>query len=93
MVLPEYIQIVGLGLDLAFSVAFLFFVVRFGSYWLGGIMLVQAGQFTLHAYYLVLERPQDRLHAIFNNVGVLMSVGLLVFGTYLHRRTDRLATD
>ena len=43
-------------------------VVRYASLWLGVTMMLQAVQFSLHAYYLVMERPHDLLHAWVNNL-------------------------
>ena len=34
--------------------------IRYGRLWLGGAMLFQAAQFSLHAFYLVTDRSQDR---------------------------------
>jgi hypothetical protein len=56
-----------LTVDLASSVVLLLLAVRYASLWLGGAMLLQSAQFSLHAYYLVMEMPQDRMHAWINN--------------------------
>jgi hypothetical protein len=68
-----------LALDFAFAVILLILAVRFASLWIGAAMLLQAAQFSLHAYYLVMELPQDRLHAWINNIndwGILVCICL-----------------
>jgi len=77
----EQIGLVLLGLDGALGLVFLALAVRYTSLWLGGAMLLQAAQFSLHAYYLVLDRHVDLLFAVVNNVvswGVLLAI---LFGT------------
>jgi hypothetical protein len=56
-----------LTVDLVASVVLLLLAVRFASLWLGAAMLLQSAQFSLHAYYLVMELPRDRMHAWINN--------------------------
>src|SRR5579859_764989 len=72
-----------LAVDFACAVVLLFLAVRFANLWIGAAMLFQAAQFSLHAYYLVLERPHDRLHAWVNNLDLLGIVISIVWGTGL----------
>jgi len=69
-------------------------VVRFAYRWLGVTMLLQAVQFSLHAYYLVMDMPPDRLHAWINNLnttGISLSI---MAGVYLAwRRRVALANE
>jgi hypothetical protein len=69
--------------DLIGSMGFLFLAVRFANLWVGAVMLVQAGQFSLHAYYLVMELPHDRLHAWLTNSGDWLIIVCLVAGTVI----------
>lgn len=55
--------------------------VRFASLWLGGAMLFYAAQFTLHSYYFVANRPDDRFHAVVNNLNVMGVILCLAVGT------------
>lgn len=64
-----------LAIDAVMAVGFLVLAIRYASLWLGGAMLFQAAQFSLHAYYLVMEKPYDRLYSIINNID---TVGVLV---------------
>jgi|SRR5580658_5600707 hypothetical protein len=57
-----------LAVDFVSSVIFLLLAIRYANLWIGGAMLLQSAQFGLHAYYLVMELPHDRLHAWVNNV-------------------------
>jgi len=83
-----------LVIDFFCAVAFLLLAVRYASLWLGAAMIFQAAQFSLHAYYLVMELPHDLLHAWINNTddwGILISI---VVGTVLAiRRRQSLARE
>ena len=83
-----------LAVDFAFAVILLVLVVRFASLWIGAAMILQAAQFSLHAYYLVMELPHDRLHAWINNTddwGILIAIAV---GTVLAiRRRKALARE
>ncbi|WP_426014624.1 hypothetical protein [Caulobacter sp. DWR2-3-1b2] len=58
-----------------YGLSFLLLALRYASLWLGGAMLLQAMQFSLHAYYIVGERPHDRTYGLVNN---LNSIGVLI---------------
>lgn len=61
----------------AMGVGFLFLAMRYMNAWLGVAMLLQAIQFSLHAYYLVGRLPRDRTFAMVNNldsIGVLLCI-------------------
>src|SRR5580698_7919047 len=83
-----------LVVDFGFAVILLFLAVRFASLWIGAAMILQAAQFSLHAYYLVMELPHDRLHAWINNTdnwGILIAIFV---GTVLAiRRRQALARE
>jgi hypothetical protein len=83
-----------LAVDFAFAVILLILAVRFASLWIGAAMILQAAQFSLHAYYLVMELPHDRLHAWINNTddwGILIAI---LVGTVLAiRRRAALARE
>jgi hypothetical protein len=87
-------ETVSLALDFACAVIFLLLAVRYANLWLGAAMIFQAAQFSLHAYYLVMELPHDRMHAWINNTddwGILVSIGV---GTVLAiRRRAALARE
>ena len=83
-----------LVVDFAFAVILLLLAVRFASLWIGAAMILQAAQFSLHAYYLVMEREQDSLHAWINNTndwGILISI--LVGTIFSIRRRKALARE
>ncbi len=66
--------------DAGLAMIFLGLAVRYASVWLGGAMLLQAVQFSLHAFYMVAERPHDRLYFRINNVDTLLVLAALAFG-------------
>lgn len=56
--------------------------MRYGALWMGAVMLFFAAQFSLHSYYLVADRnPNDRLHAIINNLDWNGVIWCLIIGT------------
>ena len=61
----EVLELVG---DFVCAVTLLMLAVRYASLWLGVTMLLQAVQFSLHAFYLVMELPHDLIHAWVNNL-------------------------
>ena len=66
-----------LALDFLCAVTFLLLAVRYANLWLGAAMIFQAAQFSMHAYYLVMELPHDRMHAWINHGddwGILISI-------------------
>ena len=79
-----------LAVDFVCAVIFLLLAVRYANLWLGAAMLFQAAQFSLHAYYLVMEMPHDLLHAWINNTddwGILTSIVAGVVLAMRRRRT------
>ena len=76
-------EVLELSADLVWAVALLMLVVRYASLWLGVTMLLQAVQFSLHAYYLVMERPHDLIHAWVNNLNEVGISGCIIMGTFL----------
>lgn len=67
--------------DALIAVAFLALTLRYGAVWLGVAMLLYAGQFALHSYYVVLDLPNDRLHARVNNLIFVSVILCIVVGT------------
>jgi hypothetical protein len=70
-------EVLELTIDFVWAIGLLLLVVRYAYRWLGVTMLLQAVQFSLHAYYLVMGLKPDRLHAWVNNldtVGISLSI-------------------
>ena len=80
--------------DFLLAVGFLALAVRYASLWLGGAMLLQAVQFTLHAWYMLGERRPDMFHVIVNNADTLGILLCIAIGTGVawRRRNTSLAT-
>jgi hypothetical protein len=76
-------EVLELAGDFVCAVALLILVVRYASLWLGATMLLQAVQFSLHAFYLVTERPHDLIHAWVNNLNEVGISICIVTGTVL----------
>ena len=87
-------EAVQLSADFVWAVGLLLLAVRFASLWLGVTMLLQSAQFSLHAYYLVMDRPHDLLHAWINNLNTLgISICVLVGALLAIRRRKMLARE
>lgn len=76
-------EVLELACDFVWAVGLLFLVVRYASRWLGVTMFLQAAQFSLHAYYLVMEKEHDLLHAWINNLDEVGISLCIVIGTAL----------
>jgi len=76
-------EVLQLASDLVWAIVLLMLVVRYAALWLGVTMLLQAVQFSLHAYYLVMERPHDLIHAWVNNLNEVGISICIVIGTIL----------
>ncbi len=88
---PASLEVLTLVLDGIFGLIFLGLAVRYTSLWLGAAMLLQAGQFSLHAFYYVTTKPVDRLFAIVNNLvswGILLSILLGTLGYWWVSRRE-----
>ena len=81
-----------LVIDAATALGLLVVVLRYGSLWLGGAMLLYAGQFTLHSFYFVTSRPTDNLHAAVNNLDFLAVITCLAVGTWVSIRRQSRAS-
>lgn len=95
---PAQFPTAALCVDGLLAVTFLALTLRFATWWLGAAMLLQAVQFSLHAYYYVSGRPHDLAFAVVNNVvswGVVFSILTGVFAFWLQPRTSayRLGTS
>lgn len=81
--------------DGVLAVGFLALAIRYASLWIGAAMLLQAGQFSLHAWYLVGEMPRDRFYAIANNLVTISILLCILVGTLIswsaRRRAARTA--
>lgn len=81
--------LVGEGL---LALGFLVLAIRYASLWLGGAMILQGMQFSLHAFYIVMEKPHDRLFAIVSNLVTLGIVLCILVGTTVTWRRRKAAT-
>lgn len=88
---PEARSTVILLIDGVAALALLLIAVRYASLWLGGIMVLQATQFTLHSVYTLSERAPDTAYSIINNVNFVGQLLCLVIGTFAAARKRRRA--
>lgn len=78
---PATEDLLQLGNDGVSALALLAVTLRFGSAWMGGVMLFFAAQFAMHSYYLVTDSPHDYLHALINNINWSGITWCLIIGT------------
>lgn len=79
-----------LVIDGGLAAAFLLLAMQFVSPWLGVAMLLQAIQFSLHAYYLVVEKAHDNLYKMVNNINTVGVMLCILAGTLLAWRQRRV---
>lgn len=77
--------------DGVFGTGLLILALRHTMTWLGVAVLLQAVQFSLHAYYLVAGKAYDQLYAMVNNFVSLGVLGCLLVGSLLAWRRRRRA--
>ncbi|OJU09867.1 MAG: hypothetical protein BGN86_00080 [Caulobacterales bacterium 68-7] len=83
-----------LAADAALAGAFLFLAVRYASLWLGAAMILQAGQFALHAIYTAGELAPDRRYAVINNLitlGIFLVILLATLARWMSRDARQAA--
>lgn len=85
------LQIVFLLIDCGLAVVFLALAVRYASLFLGAAMILQAAQFSLHAYYMVAERHLDSVYLLANNVISWLVLACIVIATLFTWQKRRAA--
>jgi cbb3-type cytochrome oxidase subunit 3 len=84
--------IISLCGDALTALGLLFVALRYASFWLGGVMLLYAAQFTLHSFYLVTGRSSDTpLHIVISDVNFAAILVCLTAGTTMAWRARRKA--
>ncbi|UAL11341.1 hypothetical protein K8940_03310 [Caulobacter segnis] len=71
----KFVQGLYLALDGLLALGLLLLALRHATRWLGVAVLLQAVQFSLHAYYIVVGRRYDGLYVLVNN---LVTMGVLI---------------
>ena len=88
----DSISVALLTVDGLLAIGFLALTIRYASLWLGAAMLLQAGQFSLHAWYLVSGLERDRLYAVANNLVTIGILACILVGTLIAwRRRSKAA--
>lgn len=68
LVAPDLQPMFFLAVDGALAAGFLFLALRYASLWIGAALLLQAVQFSMHAYYLLMNARPDYTYMAVNNV-------------------------
>jgi hypothetical protein len=83
-----------LVVDGILAAGFLFLALRYASLWLGMAMILQAVQFSLHAYYMVGEQKPDLTYLWINNCDSFGIILCIIGGTIVSwRRRVRAASE
>lgn len=80
-----------LVLDGVLALGFLVLSVRYASLWLGGVMLLQGVQFSLHAYFFVTKLTPGVTYAVVNNLVTCGTLVGILLGTVAYLRQTRAA--
>jgi hypothetical protein len=80
------VQLSQITLDGVTALSMLLLLLRYGSVWLGAIMLLYAAQFALHSFYLVTDRTRDMAHFVLNNLCFFGVTVALALGTLMSMR-------
>ena len=83
---PQLDSVIRLVNDGVTALVLLAITLRYGTPWMGGVMLFFAAQFSMHSYYLVMNRPNDYLHALINNIDFSGIIGCMIIGTFVSWR-------
>lgn len=86
----KFVQGLYLALDGLLALGLLLLALRHATRWLGVAVLLQAVQFSLHAYYIVVGRRYDGLYVLVNNL-VTMGVLICVLAGVILAKCERRA--
>ena len=79
----DMLPLVLLFAEFLLACGFLVLAVRYANLWLGAAMLLQAVQFSLHAWYLLVERPRDALFSTINNIDTVGILACVLMGSVI----------
>ena len=81
-----------LTFDGVMALSFLVLAVRYNYLWIALMMGAMSGYFAVHAYYLAMNLPLDRMFAILSNMATSVALLSLVIGVWTSRhRTEEQA--
>lgn len=75
------VEMIRLANDGLAAMALLAITLRYGSFWLGGAMLLYAAEFTVHSFYIVTGRAIDLPYIIISEIAWNGVIWSLILGT------------
>jgi hypothetical protein len=75
-----------LTIDGLMALSFLVLAVRYNYLWIALMMGAMAGYFSIHAYYLAMAIPLDKMFAISSNIATSVVLLSLMIGVWSSRR-------
>lgn len=68
------------------ALGFLILALRYGYLWIALMMAAMAGYFSIHAYYLAMDKPLDKAFAIASNIATGVALLSIAIGVWTSRR-------
>lgn len=75
-----------LTIDGLMALSFLVLAVRYNYLWIALMMGAMAGYFSIHAYYLAIAIPLDKMFAMASNIATAVVLLSLTIGVWSSRR-------
>lgn len=67
------------------ALGFLILALRYGYLWIALMMAAMAGYFSIHAYYLAMDKPLDKAFAIASNIATGVALLSIAIGVWTSR--------
>jgi hypothetical protein len=75
-----------LAIDGGMALSFLLLALRYNYLWIALMMGAMAGYFSVHAYYLMINKPLDKTFALMSNFATLVALFSIAIGVWTSRR-------
>ena len=75
--------VIGLAIDAVTALGLLPVAIRYPRGWVGVVMILYGLQFSLHAWYAVMNKPRDMLHVQLNNINFMSINACLAIGAVM----------
>ncbi|MFM1960937.1 MAG: hypothetical protein RL588_2454 [Pseudomonadota bacterium] len=74
-----------LAIDGGMALSLLLLALRYNYLWIALMMGAMAGVFSVHAYYLMINKPLDKTFALMSNVATLVALLSIAIGVWTSR--------
>ena len=73
-------------IDGVMAFGFLYLAIKYGYLWIALLMVAMAGYFSVHAYYLAMALPLDRVFVLASNIATAIALISIAIGVWTSRR-------